>query len=491
MIGAIRERAGDRNTQVSAPGYQVSRDPTAVIGTRTAAYIVDVLLFFVIFLALGPTPLSPLAEYSKVPDGMDMEDACKRVGDVEDVSGCLLIGDKVYFTDGTDTAVYSLAALAYFILVYVLWQGASGLTPGKLLFGLRTVGEDGRSPGPLKALIRSILWIVDGLPCIPLVGFVTGLTSTGHRRVGDMAAKTFVVGKGDAGQPIVVPGMATSATAYGTPTVYGGGPGYASQVPSSAPWGAQPPGPPGAGAPGASPWGTPTPSGPQPPYGAAPMPGANPAPPAPSYGAPAPSDAPSPSGGYPAPAAPPPPGATPGAPFAPPTSPTAPAGPVDAPPTTPMPEAAPDASAFGESSDPSDADLPSGENEPATSSSTPSGEAPAVDSSGSTPAGGTTSGGDAAVGDVEATDAEGASGEPASAQAEVGGETGTTPSGGAITEPGGSSPSANAPAGAAASGSDQTYNPQWDAARGAYIQWDPNRSRWLQWDDAAKEWKPI
>jgi hypothetical protein len=33
--------------------------------------------------------------------------------------------------------------------------------------------------------------------------------------------------------------------------------------------------------------------------------------------------------------------------------------------------------------------------------------------------------------------------------------------------------------------------PQWDAARNAYILWDAGSAKWLQYDNAAGAWKPI
>ena len=33
--------------------------------------------------------------------------------------------------------------------------------------------------------------------------------------------------------------------------------------------------------------------------------------------------------------------------------------------------------------------------------------------------------------------------------------------------------------------------PQWDAARNAYIQWDPVGQRWMQFDQATQQWGPI
>jgi RDD family len=129
-------------------------------------------------------------------------------------------------------------ALGLSILINVLIQGLKGWTPGKLLFGIRTVAGDGRAPGIGRAIIRWLLLIVDGL-CGGLVGLIVALTSTGHRRVGDMAAKTYVVGKRDMGHPIMVPGMSAGDPTY----PYSGGPEASGEAGGG--WGAQPGPPPG------------------------------------------------------------------------------------------------------------------------------------------------------------------------------------------------------------------------------------------------------
>jgi hypothetical protein len=99
---------------------------------------------------------------------------------------------------------------------------------------------------------------VDGFPYFaPLVGFIVGLTTVGHRRVGDMGAQTFVVNKAAAGLPIVVPGLTAPApaapVAWGAPppdatgTTTGWGPAV---DPSSAGWASPtPPAPPAAAPP--------------------------------------------------------------------------------------------------------------------------------------------------------------------------------------------------------------------------------------------------
>jgi hypothetical protein len=263
-------------------GTAPSSDPTAVMGRRYGAWVVDALLYLLLMSFLGPTPLSPLAEYYDT-DNIPGDDACEALQDSEgvDAVGCLEIGDRAYVTDGTDAAVQALVALAWFLLVYGAWQGLRGLTPGKTLFGVAVVDEHGRPPGVGKSLARTVLWIVDGAPwCIPLVGPIVAGTSKGHRRVGDMAAKTFVVGKNDRGRPVVVPGLTTGYGAgygapYGAPPPGYGGPGQGWGAPGGPPggpggqggpagpggppqpsWGATPPAAPGA-------WGQPAGPGPE------------------------------------------------------------------------------------------------------------------------------------------------------------------------------------------------------------------------------------
>jgi hypothetical protein len=260
-------------------GTAPSSDPTAVMGRRYGAWVVDALLYLLLMSFLGPTPLSPLAEYYDT-DSIPGDDACEVLQDSEgvDAVGCLEIGDRAYVTDGTDAAVQALVALAWFLLVYGAWQGLRGLTPGKALFGVAVVDEHGRPPGVGRSLARTVLWIVDGAPwCIPLVGPIVAGTSKGHRRVGDMAAKTFVVGKNDRGRPVVVPGLTTGYGAgygapYGAPPPGYGGPGQGWGAPGGPPggqggpggpggppqpsWGATPPAAPGA-------WGQPAGPGPE------------------------------------------------------------------------------------------------------------------------------------------------------------------------------------------------------------------------------------
>lgn len=427
----------------SPPGLvpPAPNDPTAVIGSRVVAGLVDGLLFLLMILFVAPGPLSPLAEYAENNDDLSQEEACDLVEQNDDAASgmCLTLGDRVYWTDSSDRPIQAAVELG-FVIVYILWQGLTGLTPGKLLLGLRTVNAEGRAPGIGRSFLRTLMWIVDGFPyCLPLVGFITALTSTAHRRVGDMAAGTFVVAKADVGRPVVVPGYNTGAGAgptptatapYGTPTVYPNTPPY------------QPTGQP-SGQPSGGAWGAP-PTAPMPTWGAPPA-----APPV------------APQATPPAPTSPP---------LAPEAAPVAPAQPEA--PTAPMP--------FGEGADPADFETPAPAPTPSPAPAAepaPEAESPAEDETGPTQVEAEAGAIAAPQPDTEAApagDAEAAAAEAEPSEAPASDEAATeTPD-----EP-------------PAQKEDSPYQPQWDAARGAYIQWDPNRSRWLQWDDTAKEWNPI
>jgi hypothetical protein len=440
-------------------------DPTAVMGRRSVAWIVDLLLYLLLMSFFSATPLSPFAKYEEVPEGFD--DPCSVIQEDDDVYQCFRIGDRVYYTETGASVLGFAVALAWFFGIYGVLQGVKGVTPGKALLGVRTVNEHGQVPGIGKSLARSVLWIVDGIPyCFPLVAVVTGFSTKGHRRVGDMAAKTFVIGKDDVGRPVVVPGLTTGYPGGYGPPGYGppGGPGQP-------PWG-PPPGGPGAPA-GQPPWGAPTPApGPgvwgQP----APTPGAppsgspydqRPAPPSGGWAAPGADAAPTPSGEQP-PAA-----GTPGTPWA---GPTADAGP------TPSGERPPAAGTPGTTGTPAGGGdeptaIPLGPSPADTGATPPSGD----DEPTATPLGPSPSGVGPSTGDQTTPFGE-----------SPGPSTGDRPAGSA--QPTDERPGAEEPQPATRQAS-TGYEPQWDAARNTYIVWEPNRRQWLGWDDAAKQWRPL
>jgi uncharacterized RDD family membrane protein YckC len=83
-------------------------------------------------------------------------------------------------------------AWAFWYWAYRPYQ-ANGQTFGMQLLGIRVIGKDGGSPSLMQFFVRAILLVVDELPFLFLVGFITVLCSRYRQRVGDHAAKTMVV----------------------------------------------------------------------------------------------------------------------------------------------------------------------------------------------------------------------------------------------------------------------------------------------------------
>jgi uncharacterized RDD family membrane protein YckC len=205
---------------------------TAVMGRRILAWVIDLVLFLAVVVGV----FAALAEYEDIPPGFAL-DACEVLAlqDSDAATGCVVVGNRAYITSTSDNAVQTTASIGY-LAFFVVLQGVTGASPGKLLTGLRVVDEDGQRPGVGRSFVRTLLWIVDGAPWfLPLVGFVVGLTSTGHRRVGDLAAKTYVVSARDAGAPVST-GEVTPTGSSGAPPQ----PWQSSPPPSGAPWSPMP-----------------------------------------------------------------------------------------------------------------------------------------------------------------------------------------------------------------------------------------------------------
>jgi uncharacterized RDD family membrane protein YckC len=108
--------------------------------------------------------------------------------------------------DGFGLLAGVLCAFFFVVLNRVVFQGTRGWTVGKLSLGLRTANVLGRPPGMVKALLRTIPnWFVmnlcGGLGTLLLLVMV--LSTKGHRSLGDMAAKTFVISATYEGKMII------------------------------------------------------------------------------------------------------------------------------------------------------------------------------------------------------------------------------------------------------------------------------------------------
>lgn len=93
--------------------------------------------------------------------------------------GCVAIAQGLL----SDVARPDLMALVVLLVVNVLVVGTLGTTVGHRLLGLRVETLDGRPPGPVKALVRSVLLV---LLIPPLV------TDADHRGMHDRLAGTLV-----------------------------------------------------------------------------------------------------------------------------------------------------------------------------------------------------------------------------------------------------------------------------------------------------------
>ena len=85
--------------------------------------------------------------------------------------------------------VFLFIIFAYFILL----DAYAGWTVGKRVMGLKVVDIDGKRIGILKSLVRNLLRLVDGLPAFNILGVVLIASSAKNQRLGDYAAKTFVI----------------------------------------------------------------------------------------------------------------------------------------------------------------------------------------------------------------------------------------------------------------------------------------------------------
>jgi uncharacterized RDD family membrane protein YckC len=102
-------------------------------------------------------------------------------------------------------AGWGVVLLAWFFAEWILpaWFEAAwgGQTPGKRMFGIAVLNDDGtplRWPG---ALTRNLLRAVDFLPFLYGIGLASMLASRDFKRLGDLAAGTVVVYLGEKVEP--------------------------------------------------------------------------------------------------------------------------------------------------------------------------------------------------------------------------------------------------------------------------------------------------
>jgi len=187
-------------TAASTWGGGPAHDPTAVLGRRYGAFFIDAAICVVAFtLLFFPFATSRTrAETLRLPGCHLAEDDSSRVEC--DNRAVVQIGDTVYEANGGATlALAILFTFLYFAVVEAFWGGSLG----KQMTGARVVNENGGRIGIGRSIVRWLLFAVDGPLSLFLCGIITSAVSQGHRRLGDMAANTYVVGRDDAGRPVV------------------------------------------------------------------------------------------------------------------------------------------------------------------------------------------------------------------------------------------------------------------------------------------------
>ena len=91
-----------------------------------------------------------------------------------------------FVVGGASTVIFGL-------LYHVVLEGRFGQTPGKKLFAIAVVRENGEPCTYTAATIRTLLRFVDWLPVGYLVGFASILLTEHDQRLGDLLAGTVVV----------------------------------------------------------------------------------------------------------------------------------------------------------------------------------------------------------------------------------------------------------------------------------------------------------
>ncbi|CAN5879292.1 hypothetical protein BH23ACT2_BH23ACT2_28000 [soil metagenome] len=189
---------------------QPGADPTNVVGRRIGAFAIDLVILLVIVFTFGVATFSSAAERQEFPTTGAATDECTRINESSDSSVCINFNETTYVLTGDDANGFALQVFGLGTLLgalnLVVLQGLTGASVGKLLVGLRVVREDGRIAHIGWAALRWIVLQIDQI-CFFLPGAILVFATKGHRRLGDMAASTFVVARRDVGRPVQVPGL--------------------------------------------------------------------------------------------------------------------------------------------------------------------------------------------------------------------------------------------------------------------------------------------
>jgi uncharacterized RDD family membrane protein YckC len=120
--------------------------------------------------------------------------------------------------DATSFTLLMLVSLGAAALLLVISEGLFGTSLGKLVFGLHVRRANGNWVGPGRAILRTLLLVLDVL----LIGPILAAITPRHQRVGDFFAGT-VVGRSRIGWLSTLLGLAIVALVGYAQILYGGG----------------------------------------------------------------------------------------------------------------------------------------------------------------------------------------------------------------------------------------------------------------------------
>jgi uncharacterized RDD family membrane protein YckC len=166
---------------MTRPASVDGRDPTRVVTRRAIAFVLDAVL-----LALIPASTIAIVGHAHLRRG-DCPDPLPAGRD------CFSFKNEAILVDKDAALLFFGLLVVLYLLIFVAVQGITGASPGKALLGIRVIGPDGTPPGFGRSVARMVAWVVDGLVLLLPVALWSAWFTTGHRRVGDWLAGTYVV----------------------------------------------------------------------------------------------------------------------------------------------------------------------------------------------------------------------------------------------------------------------------------------------------------
>lgn len=160
----------DRRVQIETPEQTIVSYTVAGIGSRAAAAVVDYLL-----IGLATIGISVIFMEIAAAIGGHASAATKLSG-----AWALAISALLIFA----------LAWGYYVVFEAIWDGQ---TPGKRWLGIRVVQDGGYSVSFGASAVRNLLRVVDMLPAVYGVGLISVAINKSGKRIGDIAAGTFVV----------------------------------------------------------------------------------------------------------------------------------------------------------------------------------------------------------------------------------------------------------------------------------------------------------